>query len=59
MSSYIVMLTNDPISFKVALQSLTAQSTREALTMKEAVFCSNMVVKVGFKERIPQRALVP
>ena len=29
-SSYIVMLANGPISFKVGLQSLTAQSTMEA-----------------------------
>ena len=37
------------ISFKVALQGLTAQSTMEAevvaaaLTMKEAVFCKGMI----------------
>ena len=47
-SSYIVMLTNAPISSKVGLQGLTAQSTIEAeldvaaLKMKKAVFCSNM-----------------
>ena len=29
-SSYIVMIANGPISFKVGLQSLTAQSTMEA-----------------------------
>ena len=43
-SSYIVMLANGPISFKVGLQSLTAQSTMEAelvaaaTTMKESIF---------------------
>ena len=53
-SSYIVMLTNAPISFKVGLQGLTAQSTMEAellaaaLKMKEAVFCSNMMLELGF-----------
>ena len=50
------MLANAPISFKVGLQGLTAQSTMEAalvaaaLTMKEAVFCSNMMLKLGFDE---------
>ena len=46
-SSYIVMLANAPISFKVGLKGLTAQSTTEAelvaaaLAMKEVVFCSH------------------
>ena len=50
------MLSNDPMSFKVAIQGLTAQSTMEAelmaaaVTMKEAVFCSNMMLELGFKE---------
>ena len=54
MSSYIVFLANAPVSFKVGLQGLTAQSTMEAelvaaaLAMKEAVFCSNMIKKLGF-----------
>ena len=45
-----------PISFKVGLQGLTAQSTLEAelvaaaLAMKEAVFCSNMMLELGFDE---------
>ena len=45
-SSYIAFLSDDPVSFKVGLQGLTAQSTMEAelvaaaLTMKETVFCS-------------------
>ena len=53
--SYIVTLANAPIIFKVGLQGLTAQSTMEAelvgaaLTMKEeAVFCSNMMLELGF-----------
>ena len=55
-SSYIVMLANAPISFKVGLQGLTAQSTMEtelvavALAMKEAVFCFNMMFELGFDE---------
>ena len=50
------MLTNAPISLQVGLQGLTAQSTMEAelvaaaLAMKEAVFCSNMVLELGFGE---------
>ena len=54
-SSYIVMLANGPITFKVGLQGLTAQSTMEAelvaaaLTMKEA-FCKSMVQELGFKD---------
>ena len=54
-SSYIVMLANAPIRFKVGLQGLTAPSSKEAelvgaaLAMKEeAVFCSNMMLEVGF-----------
>ena len=56
-SSCIIMLSNDPISSKVGIQGRTAQSTMEtellvaALTMKEAVFCSNTMLKLGFKER--------
>ena len=55
-SSYIIMLSNDPIRFKVGNQGLTTQSTMEAeivaaaLTMKVAVFCSNMMLELGFKE---------
>ena len=50
-------MANAPIIFKVELQGLTAQPTMEselvaaALTMKEeAVFCSNMMSKLGFGE---------
>ena len=55
-SSYIVMLTNDTISFKVGLQSLTAQSTMEtelvaAVTaMKESLVCRNMMMELDFME---------
>ena len=57
MSSYIVFLANAPVSFKVGLQGLTAQSTMEAelvdaaLAMKEVVFCSNMTKELGFGTR--------
>ena len=46
-SLYIVFLASAPVSFKVGLQGLTAQSTMEAqlvaamVAMKEAVFCFN------------------
>ena len=56
MSPYIVVLTNGPISFKVGLQELTGQSKMEvelvvaALIMKEAAFCSNTMLKLGFDE---------
>ena len=55
-SSYIVMLANGPISFKVGLQSLTAQSTVEAelvaatTAIKESLFCTNMMMELGFAE---------
>ena len=55
-SSYIIMLSNGPITFKVGIQGLILQSTMEAelvvvaLTMKEAVFCSNMMLELGFEE---------
>ena len=54
-SSYIAMLANAPISFKVGLQGLTVPSSMEAelvgaaLVMKEeAVFCSNMMLELDF-----------
>ena len=55
-SSYIVMLTNAAISFKVGLQGLTAQPMMEAervappWAMKEAVLCSYMILELGFDE---------
>ena len=57
MFSYIVFLSNAPVSFKMGPQGLTAQSTMEAelvaaaLAMKEAVFCSNMMKELGFGAR--------
>ena len=48
------MLCDAPIGFKSGLQGLTAMSTMEGelvastLPMKEAVFCSNMLTKLGF-----------
>ena len=56
-SSYIAFLSDGLVSFKVGSQGLTAQSTMEAelvaaaLTMKETVFCSNMMKKLGFGMR--------
>ena len=53
-SSYIVMLANGPISFKVGLQSLSAQSTMKAkviaaaTAMKESLFCRNIMMELGF-----------
>ena len=53
-SSYLAFLSDGPISFKVGLQGLPAQSTMEAelvaaaLTMKGAVFCSNMMKELAF-----------
>ena len=55
-SSYIVMLANSPISFKVGLQSLTAQSTMEAelvaaaTAVKDPFFCRNMMMGLDFTE---------
>ena len=54
--SYIVMLADAPISLKVGLQGLTAQSTMEAelvaaaLIMKEVAFSSNMMLELGSDE---------
>ena len=54
-SSYIVILAKGPISFKLGLQSLTAQSIMEAelvsaAAMKESLFCRNMMMELGFTE---------
>ena len=55
-SSYIIMLADGRISFKVGPQGLTAQSTMEvelvaaALTMEESVFCKSMMQELGFKD---------
>ena len=63
MPSYIVFLSNAPVSFKVGLQRLTAQSTMEAelaaaaLAMVETVFCSNMMKELGFVARFDSVSL--
>ena len=50
------MLANGPISFKVGLQSLTAQSTMAvelvaaATAMKESLFCRSMMMELGFTQ---------
>ena len=55
--SYIVMPPNGSISFKMGPQSRTVQSSLEAelmiaaLTMKEVVFCYNMMVELGLDKR--------
>ena len=57
MLSCVVFLANAPVSFKVGLQGLTAQSTIEAelvaaaLAMTEAMFCSNMMKELGLGTR--------
>ena len=59
-SACLVMLSKAPISFKSGIQSLTAMSTMEAelvasaLTMKEAIFCSNMMTELGFGQQFGQ-----
>ncbi|CAM9682894.1 unnamed protein product, partial [Sphacelaria rigidula] len=58
MSSYIAMLSNAPVSFKglTAQSTMKAQLVAAALAMKEAVFCSNMMMELGFGEafhRVP------
>ena len=57
-SSYIVMLANGPISFKMGLQSLTVQSIMEtelvaAVTaMKESLFSRNLMMELVFTEGV-------
>ena len=52
------MLANGLMSFKVGLQSLAVQFAMEAeleaaaLAMKEAVFCSNIMVELGFEKGV-------
>ena len=49
-------MSDGPVSFKVGLQGITAQSTMEAelvaaaLVMKAAVYCANMMQELGFGE---------
>ena len=60
MPAYLIMLSKAPISFKSGIQSVTAMSTMEAelvasaLTMKEAVFCSNMMTELGSGQQFGQ-----
>ena len=59
-SCCIMMLSRAPVSFKSGVQSLTAMSTMEAelvasaLGMNEAVFCLNMLTKLGFGNECEQ-----
>lgn len=53
MSSHIATLPNAQASFEVGLQELSAVPNRRelvqaALTMKDSLFCSNMVKELGF-----------
>ena len=56
--SYMAILASAPISFQMRLQGLTVQSTIEAklvaaiLAMKEAAFCSIMVLELGSDESV-------
>ena len=55
-SGYLFMLAGGPLSFKTALQNVTAQSTLEAelISMehasKGAVYLSNMTAELGFRK---------
>lgn len=59
------MLVNGPIGFKLGLQNLPAQSTMKAelvavvLATKEAVFCSNIMVKLGLMKGFNSLPLYP
>lgn len=53
-SCIAMMMCNGPVSFKVSMQGLTAQSTMGAelaarALAKEAVFRQNMIMELGFK----------
>ena len=57
-SCYIMMFCKAPVSFRSGVQSLTAMSTMEAelvaaaLAIREAVFCSNMLIELGFGKEV-------
>ena len=57
-SCYIMMFCKAPVSFRSGVQSLTAMSTMEAalvaaaLAIKEEVFCSDMLIELGFGEKV-------
>ena len=61
-SSYIANLANGPISFKLGLQSLTAQSNMEtevvaaAISMKESLFYRNVLMELGFHGGVSERS---
>ena len=55
-SPYLVFLASAPISFNVGLQELT-DFVATALIMKEAMFCSNMIKKLGFGTRFDKRTV--
>ena len=54
--SYVMMMCNGPVSFKVGMQGIIAQSTMEtevvaaALAMKEAIYCAGMMGELEFEE---------
>ena len=60
-SGYLFMLAGRPLSFKIALQNVTAQSTLEvelismAHASKEAVHLSNMMAELGFGKLLMYR----
>ena len=57
-SCYIMMFCKAPVRFRSGVQSFTAMSTMEAelaaaaLAIKEAVFCSNMLIELGFGKEV-------
>ncbi|CAB1116979.1 unnamed protein product [Ectocarpus sp. CCAP 1310/34] len=59
-SSYMIVMSKAPESFKTGLQSLRAVSTMmaelvaAALTMKEVVVCSNMMTEIGSGQQFGQ-----
>ena len=62
-SGYLFMMVGGPLSFKTALQSVTAQSAMEAelvwmtLASKEAVYLSNMMAELGSAKRFDSAPL--
>ena len=57
-SSYVMMMCNGPVNFKLGVHGLTAQSTMEAelvaaaLTLKEAINCASMMRELVFEETL-------
>lgn len=58
-----MMMTKAQVSFESGIQSLTAVSTMKAkivnvaLTMKEAVSCSNVIIELGFEAEFDKAPL--